>query len=73
MRIAASKHAVLYALDGETGRELYSSGKDITSFVHFGALSVANGRVYLGTFDSTLYCFGISGQALRAEGAKPGR
>ena len=59
LRIKASTHAVLYALDAETGKELYNSGDDIASFVHFGALSVANGRVYLGSFDSTLYCFGL--------------
>lgn len=58
-RIRNSTHAVLYALDAETGKELYSSGDQITSFVHFGGLSVANGRVYLGTYDSTLYCFGL--------------
>jgi outer membrane protein assembly factor BamB len=59
LRIAASKHAILYALDGETGKELYSSGDQMKSFVHFGALSLANGRVYLGTFDSVVYCFGL--------------
>lgn len=62
LRIAASKKAVLYALDAETGKELYSSGDQIESFVHFGALSVANGRVYLGTFDSVMYCFGLPGK-----------
>lgn len=61
LRIKASTHAVLYALDAETGKELFNSGDQITSFVHFGGLSVANGRVYLGTFDSTLYCFGLPG------------
>lgn len=60
LRIAASTHATLYALDAETGKELYSSGDQITSFAHFGGLSVANGRVYLGTYDSVLYCFGLS-------------
>lgn len=60
-RIRNSTHAVLYALDAETGKELYSSGDQITSFAHFGGLSVANGRVYLGTYDSTLYCFGLPG------------
>jgi len=53
---------VLYALDAETGKELYNSGNQISSFVHFGALSLANGRVYLGTFDSVLYCFGLQGR-----------
>ena len=60
LRISRSTHAVLYALDPETGKELYSSGDQITSFSHFSGLSVANGRVYLGTYDSTLYCFGLS-------------
>ena len=61
-RIKDSTHAVFYALDAQTGKELYSSGNQIKSFVHFGGLSVANGRVYLGTYDSTLYCFGLPGK-----------
>jgi hypothetical protein len=61
LRIKASSHAVLYALDGKTGKELYSSGDQITSFNHFSGLTVANGRVYIGTFDSVLYCFGLEG------------
>jgi outer membrane protein assembly factor BamB len=59
-RIKHSTHAVLYALDGQTGEELWSSGTEIASWNHWSGLSVANGRVYLGTFDGTLYCFGIS-------------
>jgi len=59
LRIAASTHATLYALDAETGKELYSSEGQIASFAHFGGLSVANGHIYLGTFDSVLYCFGL--------------
>jgi hypothetical protein len=61
LRIKASGHAVLYALDAQTGRELYSSGDQITSFAHFSGLSVANGRVYIATHDSVLYCFGLPG------------
>ncbi len=53
-RIPLSKHAVLYALDAQTGRELYSSGTQIASFNHFSGVSVANGRVYIGTFDGML-------------------
>jgi outer membrane protein assembly factor BamB len=58
-RVPRSTHAVLYALDAQTGKELWSSGKQITSWTHWSGLSVANGRVYLGTFDGVLYCFGI--------------
>ena len=58
-RIPHSTHAVLYALDAETGKELWSSGDQITSWNHWSGLSVANGRVYIGTFDSNLYCYGI--------------
>lgn len=59
-RIARSGHATLYALDARTGQELWSSGDQIASFSHFSSLAIANGRVYLGTFDGTLYSFGIS-------------
>lgn len=58
-RIKHSTHAVLYALDAQTGKELYSSGDQITSFNHFSGLTVANGRVYIATYDSVLYCFGL--------------
>jgi outer membrane protein assembly factor BamB len=58
-RIPGSTHAVLYALDAQTGKELWSSGDQIKSWNHWSGLSIANGRVYIGTFDSNLYCFGI--------------
>jgi outer membrane protein assembly factor BamB len=60
LRVSRSTHAVLHALDAETGKELYSSGDQITSFSHFSGLSVANGRVYIDTYDGTLYCFGLA-------------
>jgi outer membrane protein assembly factor BamB len=58
-RVANSTHATLYALDAETGKELYSSGDKITSFTHFGGIAVADGAVFLGTYDSTVYAFGF--------------
>lgn len=58
-RIAGSTHAVLYALDARNGQELWSSGDEITSWNHWSGLSVANGRVYLATFDGTVWCYGI--------------
>jgi len=61
-RVARSSHATLYALDAKTGDELWSSGDQITSFNHFSSLAVANGRVYIGTYDGKLYCFAVSRQ-----------
>jgi outer membrane protein assembly factor BamB len=58
-RIARSSHATIYALDAHTGKELWSSGDLIKSFNHFSGLSVANGRVYIGTYDGVLYCFAV--------------
>jgi hypothetical protein len=55
-------HAVLYGFDAETGKELFSSGDAISSFTHFGALAVSDGRVYTTTHDSTLYAFGLKGE-----------
>ena len=58
-RVQGSTSAVLYALDGQTGKELWSSGDQIKSWNHFSGLTVANGKVYIGTFDGMLYCFGL--------------
>ena len=52
-------NAVLYALDAETGRELYSSDKLITSFTHFNEPVVAGGQVYVCTWDGKIYAFGL--------------
>ena len=59
-RIGNSTHATLYALDAMTGKELWSSGNQIASFSHFSGVTVANGRVYLPTYDGYLYCFGVT-------------
>jgi outer membrane protein assembly factor BamB len=58
-RIKNSIPAKLYALDALTGKELYSSGDQITSFLHQAGIAVAGGRVIFGTFDGTIYCFGL--------------
>jgi outer membrane protein assembly factor BamB len=58
-RIQRSVPARLYALDAVTGKELYSSGDQVTSFLHQAGLSVADDRVIFGTFDGTIYCFGV--------------
>lgn len=58
-RAQRSSRAVLYALDGTTGKELWNSGTTITSFTRGGALSGGAGQIYLGTYDGTLYAFGF--------------
>ena len=58
-REKGSVPAVVYALDGATGKELWNSGKTISSFVHGGGLSGGAGQIYLGTHDGTLYSFGF--------------
>lgn len=56
---ASTGNATLYAFDAETGKELYSSGKTMQSFTHFGGLAINDGRIFITTFDSTLYAFGL--------------
>ena len=58
-RIQKSTYATIYVLDAATGKTLWSSGKTITSWNHFSGITVANGRIYLGTFDGATWCFGI--------------
>jgi outer membrane protein assembly factor BamB len=58
-RLQRSSPAVLYAFDGITGKQLWNSGKTITSFVHGGGISGIGSQVYLGTYDGNLYTFGF--------------
>src|ERR1700736_1550226 len=58
-RIKRSVPAKLFVLDATNGKELYSSGDQVASFLHQAGPSVAGGRVIFGTFDGTIYCFGI--------------
>ena len=54
-----STHAILYALDAQTGKELWSSGDQIKMWNHWSGIAVANGNVYINTYDGDLYCFGL--------------
>jgi len=65
-RAKNSTHAELHAFDAKTGEELWSSGNQIATFNHFTSLSLANGRVYIGTHDGTLYAFGVDKAAAAA-------
>jgi outer membrane protein assembly factor BamB len=54
---AKSAPAVLYALDGMSGKELWNSGKAIAGYSTSGISSGAS-KVYVGTHDGMLYAFG---------------
>jgi outer membrane protein assembly factor BamB len=51
--------AVLYAIDAASGKELWNSGRTITSTIK-GGLSAGQGNVYVPGADSTLYAFGFA-------------
>jgi outer membrane protein assembly factor BamB len=55
----ASSPAVLYALDGATGKELWTSGNTITTPVLGIGPSAGDSQVYVVTGDGTLYTFGM--------------
>ena len=60
IRASKGERATIYALDAQTGKEIWSSGDQMHQWNHFSGITVVNGRVYLGTYDGTLYCFGLS-------------
>ena len=55
-----STPAVLYAFDGTTGKELWTSGRAMTSFAPGPSFWSATGQVYVGTYDGTLHAFGFA-------------
>ncbi len=58
----ARGHAILYALDAETGKELYNSGDQMPAIAHLSGIGISNGRIYVTTIDSKLYSYGLEGQ-----------
>ncbi|MGD0964194.1 MAG: PQQ-binding-like beta-propeller repeat protein [Candidatus Acidiferrales bacterium] len=52
-------NAILYALDAQTGQQLFSSEKLIDSWTHFSEPVVAGGKVYVSTWDGRVYAFGL--------------
>jgi outer membrane protein assembly factor BamB len=51
--------AVLYAFDSRSGRELWNSGKTMTSYVPPANLWASNSQVHAATHDGTVYAFGF--------------
>jgi outer membrane protein assembly factor BamB len=57
--IAIGTNAVLYALDAQTGKQLYSSENSIESWAHFSEPVVVGDNVYVCTWDGKVYAFGL--------------
>jgi len=57
--VSSSSPAVLYALDGATGKELWNSGKMLSAAVRNSSLSSIGSQLYLGASDGTFYAFGF--------------
>lgn len=51
--------AILYALDAETGEELFSSKEIIDDWTHLSSITVADGTVYVTTRKTFVYAFGL--------------
>jgi outer membrane protein assembly factor BamB len=51
-------HAILYALDAATGKEIYSTGDQVAAPGSLTGLSIANGRLYFATTDNAMNVFG---------------
>ena len=55
----ARKHAVLHAVDAISGAPIWSTKNEVTAAGNLTPLTVANGRVYFVTMDSTVWAFGV--------------
>ena len=58
-RVPLSSRVVVYALDARTGKELWSSGDAIQNWNHWSGIALANGQVYVNTYDGHIFCFGL--------------
>jgi outer membrane protein assembly factor BamB len=61
-RLHGSTRAVLYALNSENGKELFSSGDSMASFTHFGGIALSNGRIFVSTYNGFVYAFGLKNE-----------
>jgi outer membrane protein assembly factor BamB len=59
LRSTPVSNMVLYAYDAESGKQLWSSGKTLTDWVHFSEPVVALGKVFVVTHDGHVVAFGL--------------
>jgi len=49
----------LYAYDAVSGKQLWSSGKTMSDWVHFSEPVVAQGKIFVVTHDAHVIAFGL--------------
>jgi outer membrane protein assembly factor BamB len=59
LRSTPVTNMTLYAYDAVSGKQLWSSGKSLTDWVHFSEPVVAQGKVFLVTHDAHVLAFGL--------------
>ena len=59
LRATPVTNLVLYAFDAQTGKQLYSSEMIIKGWVHHSEPVVAEGKVFVVTWDAHVYAFGL--------------
>ena len=52
-------NARFYALDATTGKEIFTTGQQVTAPAQATGLTIVNARVYFTTTDNTLWAFGV--------------
>lgn len=59
LRSTPVSNMVLTAYDAENGKQLWSSGKALTDWVHFSEPVVAQGKIFVVTHDAHVIAFGL--------------
>ena len=59
LRSTPVSNMVLYSYDTESGKQLWSSGKTLSDWVHFNEPVVAAGKILVATHDGHVVAFGL--------------
>jgi outer membrane protein assembly factor BamB len=61
-RLHGSTHAVLYALNSESGKRAVFERRHHRVFHAFRGIALSNGRVFVSTYDGVVYAFGLKNE-----------
>jgi len=58
-RVPLSTRVKVHVLDAQNGKELWNSGDAIQNWNHWSGITVANGQIYVNSWDGHIYAFGL--------------